>query len=271
MSARPPTRYVAHRGGAALWPENSLLAFRSAIAAGSRVLELDVHPTADGEVAVIHDPTLDRTTDATGPVAARTAAELRRVRLKGLDGRLTDEWVPTLGEVLALAAPAGVSLLVEIKTPGPAVRYEREGGTVRARPGPRYPGLEAKTLEAIAAAGMTDLVIVMAFNPDVVAEIRSLAPRVPTALLVDRHHLEAAGASGAEAVAWAAAAGASFLGLHWTLCDATVVTAARAAGIALGVFTVNDEAAMRGLAELGVDVIISDRADLVARMQAAPP
>ena len=55
-----PTRYVAHRGGAAQWPENSLTAFRNAIALGARVLELDVHLTADGVVAVIHDPTLDR-------------------------------------------------------------------------------------------------------------------------------------------------------------------------------------------------------------------
>ena len=71
-----------------------------------------------------------------------------------------------------------------------------------------------------------------------------------------------------ETVAWASGAGASFLGLHHTLCDASVVAAARAAGVALGVFTVNDEAAMRRLAEMGVDVIISDRADLVARLEA---
>jgi glycerophosphoryl diester phosphodiesterase len=265
------TRYVVHRGGAALWPENSLLAFRNAIAAGSRLLELDVHATADGEVAVIHDPTLERTTNATGPVVARTAAELRGVRLKGLEGGLTDEWVPTLAEVLALAAPARVSLLVEIKTPGPAVSYEREGGAVRARPGPRYPGLEAKVLEAVTEAGMAALSIVMAFNPDVLAEVRSRSSGQATALLVDRHHLEAAGATGAEAVGWAKAAGASFLGLHYSLCDATVVKAARAAGVALGVFTVNDEATMRRLAGLGVDIIISDRADLVVRMQGAAP
>src|SRR2546426_11221193 len=104
-------RFVVHRGGAALWPETSLLAFRNAIALGARLLEFDVHRTADGEAAVIHDPTLDRTTNGSGPVAARTAAELRGVRLKGLDGALTDEWVPTIDEVLALAGPAGVTLL----------------------------------------------------------------------------------------------------------------------------------------------------------------
>ena len=66
-----PTRYVAHRGGAAQWPENSLTAFRKAIALGARVLELDVHLTADGVVAVIHDPTLDRTTSRHRPGRTR--------------------------------------------------------------------------------------------------------------------------------------------------------------------------------------------------------
>lgn len=264
-------RYVVHRGGAALWPENSLAAVRNALALGARILEFDVHLTADGEVAVIHDATLDRTTNGSGPVVAHTAADLRRLRLKDPEGTLTDEWVPTMGEVLAVAAPAGISLLVEIKTPGPAVAYQRRGARVVAVPGPRYPGLEQKVMRALAAAGFAGRAIVMAFNPAVLEEVRALAPAQPTALLVDRHHLEAAGAPAVEAVACAARVPTNFLGLHHTLCDAEVVAAARAAGIALGVFTVNEESAMRRLAALGVDVIISDRADLVARLEAHPP
>src|ERR671934_1614947 len=100
-----PTRFAAHRGGAALWPENSLLAFRNALAMGAPLLELDVHLTSDGNAAVIHDSTLDRTTNGSGPVAARTAEELRRVRIKARDGALVDEGVPMLADVLALAAP----------------------------------------------------------------------------------------------------------------------------------------------------------------------
>lgn len=261
-------RFVVHRGGAALWPENSLLAFRNAVERGVRLLELDVHGTADAGVAVIHDATLDRTTDASGPVGDRTQAALRRVRLRGPDGRLTDEWVPSLDEVLAIVAPAGAGLLVEIKTPGPAVSYERLEGGVRPVPGPRYTGLERRVLDALARAGMDGRAIVLAFNPAVLAEVRVLAPAQPTALLVDRHHVQAAGGPPAAAVEWADGVGAHFLGLHYTLCDAGVVGAARGAGIALGVFTVNDEADMRRLAGLGVDVIISDRADLVQRLAA---
>jgi glycerophosphoryl diester phosphodiesterase len=263
-----PPRYVAHRGGAAQWPENSLTAFRNAIALGVKVLELDVHLTADGEAAVIHDPALDRTSDGHGPIAGCTRADLARARLRGPDGAPTGDCVPTLADVLALAAPAGVGVLVEIKTPGPAARYERRGERVVAVPGARYEGLERRVLETLARFGMAERAFVMAFNPAVLAEVRALAPAQPTALLVERRHVEESGARPIEAVEWARQARASVLGLHHTLCDAAVVQAAHAAGIAVGVFTVNDEDAMRRLAGDGVDVIISDRADLVARLSA---
>src|SRR5204863_5510189 len=81
------TRYVVHRGGAALWPENTLLAFRNAIALGARTLEFDVHGTADGDVAVIHDPTVDRTTNGVGAVGRLTVAELRGLRARTREGR----------------------------------------------------------------------------------------------------------------------------------------------------------------------------------------
>jgi glycerophosphoryl diester phosphodiesterase len=260
--------YVVHRGGAALWPENSLAAFRNALALGTRILELDVHLTADGEVAVIHDPTLERTTDGQGAVGRCTVAELRRARLRDPRGAPTDERVPLLDEVLALARPADVHLLIEVKTPGPAVRYARRADRVVAEPGLRYEGLEKRVLGLLAAAGFAQRSFIMAFNPAVLAEVRALAPEQPTALLVDREHVAESGAPSTATVEWATDARASFLGLHYTLCDAAVVEAARRAGIAVGVFTVNEEAAMRRLADLGVAVIISDRADLVARLQA---
>jgi glycerophosphoryl diester phosphodiesterase len=263
-----PTHYVAHRGGAARWPENSLSAVRHAIAGGARILECDVHLTADGEVAVVHDPTLDRTSSGRGPIARCTAADLKRARLRGPDGMLTEDCVPTLGEVLALAAPAVAALLVEIKTPGPAVRYERHGGRVVAVPGARYEGLERRVLTLLGEAGILERTVILAFNPAVLAEMRRVAPKQPLALLVDHHHVAEAGAAPSETVTWAIEAGANFLGLHVSLSAREVVEAAHAAGIALGVFTVNDEETMRRLAGWGVDVVISDRADLVARLQA---
>ena len=100
----PVTLLAAHRGGALLWPENSLLAFRNSVALGADFIEFDVHLSKDGELVVIHDPTLDRTTSGSGPVKGRTAAELKALRLKDKTGALTDESVPTLDEVVAVAA-----------------------------------------------------------------------------------------------------------------------------------------------------------------------
>ena len=255
--------YVAHRGGAARWPENSLTAFRGAVAEGARLVELDVHLTADGEVAVIHDATLDRTTSGRGPLAACTAADLRRARLRDAAGALTADYVPTLREVLDVVVPSGVGLLVEIKTPGAAVVYERSGDRVRPVPGPRYAGLERKVLDALAHAGCAERAVVMAFNPAVLTEVRALAPEQATALLVDDHHVQEAGVSPMMALEWARAAAVHSLGLHHTLCDAALVRAAHEAGILVGVFTVNDAGTMRRMEDAGVDLILTDRPDLM--------
>src|SRR3972149_10581261 len=123
------TLLAAHRGGAQIGPENSLLAFRNAIALGADFLEFDVHRSKDGEVVVIHDPALERTTTGAGAVSDRTLAELRTLRLKGKGGKGTEEVIPTLNEVVGLAAPTPVRFLLEIK--------------VDARGG-RYPGFEEK-------------------------------------------------------------------------------------------------------------------------------
>src|SRR5262245_57261008 len=103
---------AAHRGGALLWPENSLLAFESAIGLGADYVEFDVHLSRDGEVVVIHDPTLDRTTTGTGPVRERTLAELRTLRLKDRAGARTKEPIPTLDEVAAVAAASRRRMLL---------------------------------------------------------------------------------------------------------------------------------------------------------------
>ena len=248
------TRIAAHRGGAALWHENSLLAFRSAIVLGSDLLEMDVHLTRDGAVAVIHDATLERTTNGTGPVASLTEAELGRLRLRGRDGTLTDEPVPMFDDVLALAlaAPRPVGLLVEVK---------------EAADGARYDGIEERVLAALGRTGLQAQATVMGFNRDVIVRVRELAPRTRTGLLIERAAVERAGARSEQTVEWATTARATDLGLEYTLADERVVVAARAAGIALGVWTVNEAASIRAMLALGVDIVTSDRPDLAQRIQ----
>jgi glycerophosphoryl diester phosphodiesterase len=250
--AQPAPLVAAHRGGAALWPENSLLAFRNALALGVDYLEFDVHLTADGEAVVLHDATLDRTTTGRGPLRDATLAELASLRLRARDGRVTDEPVPTLAQVLDLAAPTRVRVLPEIKA-GPGGRA--------------YAGIEEKVLSLLEARGLLARATVQAFAPETLRRVHDLAPGVRTMLLVNRARVEREGATGAMAVQWATDAGATDLGIDHRLVDRTVVERARRASIGLAVWTVNDEADMRRLLDLGVHVIMSDRPDLLLRLR----
>jgi glycerophosphoryl diester phosphodiesterase len=263
-------RVAAHRGGALLWPENSLLAFRSALALGVELLELDVHLAADGGVPVIHDPTLDRTTDATGPVGALGTAALRGRRLRGPDGVVGDERLPMLEEVLPLLTGSPAGLLLEVKGPEPgvAVRYGRRDGHVVVVPGARYEGLEERVLAALAKAGLRDRSTIIAFNPAVLARVRAVDSRQRTGLLVAAPHVELAGARPEDIVGWAVEAGAGDLGVQHTLATPALLAAARVAGVSVGVWTANDESTLRRMVELGVDVITSDRPDLARRLVA---
>jgi glycerophosphoryl diester phosphodiesterase len=133
----------AHRGGSALGPENTIAAFDLGIAAGADGLELDVHLSADGVVIVCHDDTLDRTTNASGPVSARTAAELSRVdagyRFRAPDGtypfRNQGIGIPTLREVLRRypTIPVVVEMKVDRPEMGRAVAAEVREATAAER------------------------------------------------------------------------------------------------------------------------------------------
>lgn len=120
---------IAHRGGSARAPENTLEAMRLAIADGAEGIELDVRLSGDGEVAVIHDPTVDRTTNGTGRVDVMTLAQLKsldagfRFPRRALEPVSTVHRIPTLEEVLGDLP--GVPLLIEIKHPAAAAATRR--------------------------------------------------------------------------------------------------------------------------------------------------
>lgn len=251
QGARRTVAVAAHRGGALLWPENTLLAYRNALALGADFLETDVHLSRDGELVVLHDPTLDRTTTGQGAVRDFTAAQLGGIRLKGADGVVTDEGVPTLAQLLELLWPSSARLLLEIKV-GPG----RE----------RYAGIEEKTLAAVKQRGLMDRVVIMAFEAATIRRVRELEPAVPTTLLVSRVRVERERVAAREAVKWATAAGATDLGIDHRVLDADVVADARAAGLRVAAWTVNEETDIRRVLGLGVDIVISDRPDLAKRL-----
>lgn len=245
--AASPVLFAAHRGGSLLWPENSLLAFRNAAELGADFLEFDVHLAKDGEVVVIHDPTLDRTTTGTGPVRARTLAELKRLRLKDKGGAATEETIPALDELVRVAAPGKRQMLLEIK-----VDERRQ----------RYPGIEEKVLAVLDGHGMAAATVVMAFEAETWRRVRDLRPDIRTAALYSPRMIEQMRSSVRGEMDEVRRAGVAFVGLHQALVNADTVAHARSAGLTLGVWTVNESDAIRRFIGLGVGVLITDRPDL---------
>ena len=238
---------AAHRGGSLLWPENSLLAFRSAVALGADYLEFDVQRSLDGQIVVIHDPTLERTTTGSGPVRERTLADLKTLRLKDRTGAVTEETLPTLDEVAAIAARGARRMLVEIKVDE---RHQR------------YPGIEEQVLGILDRHGMGASAVVMAFEPETWLRARALRPDVTAGALYSPGTLRAMGSTVPRELAAARTAGVGGVGLHQALVDAETVAACRRAGVTLAVWTVNEPGALRRFIDLGVGIVITDRPDL---------
>lgn len=160
-SGRKPV-IVGHRGARGLAPENTLAAFR--VAADLRVdgVEFDVQRTRDGHLIVIHDETVDRTTDGTGDVAAFTLDEIKRLDAGAkFAPEFAGEPVPTLGEVFDLLEPTGLLFFVEIKDPS------------------RYPGIEQQIADLIRAYGLVDRVQVRSFEHPSLHLLYGLAPEIP--------------------------------------------------------------------------------------------
>lgn len=245
---------AAHRGGSLRWPENSLLAFRNAIALGVDFLELDVHLSRDREVVVIHDPVLDRTTTGAGAVGDQTLAELRKLRLRDREGNATDEVIPTLAGAVELAAPTGVKLLLEIK------RDARRQ---------RYPGIEEKALAILERHQMSARTIVIAFEQETLRQVRRLKPGVTVGGLCSPRSLRQTRSTVELELAILRGLGAQFVGLHQELVAAPVVEQVREARLLLAVWTVNNAAAMKRFGALGVDILVTDRPDLAKEVLGA--
>ena len=232
---RPPL-VVAHRGASAEAPENTLAAFRLALEQGAAVVECDVHLSADGVPVVIHDATVDRTTDGTGDVASLTLAQLKALDAgKSKGARFAGERIPTLDETLALCAGRS-RVFVELK---------RGGGA---------PLVEA----ALAAIGRAPCeVAVISFGPEEVAAVARARPDLSLGFLVGKAHVSERGAAGALDVTRELAAG--FISPQHETVDAAFVAAARAAHLPVSVWTVDDPERMRVLANLGIDALTTNR------------
>jgi glycerophosphoryl diester phosphodiesterase len=232
------TLNVAHRGASALAPENTMAGFEKAVELGADVIELDLHMSQDGELVVIHDDTLDRTTDGSGPVHQRSLGELMRLDAGRWFGEgFAGQRIPRLDEVLDRFA-GKVTLALEIKA----------GSTF-------FPGIEEKVISALRQRASIGDAAVASFDHYALRRLKEIEPTIRTAALLVGRPVSLSALAGP--------AKADGLALEASFVTKTEVEACRAAGLQIVVWVVNEPAQMRHFINLGVDGIITDRPDLL--------
>ena len=237
------TMNYAHRGFSGKYPENTMLAFRKAIEAGAQGIELDVHFTKDRELVIIHDETVDRTTNGTGEVVNFTYEELAKLDAYGnFQGQFAPQRIPTLREYFSLVAPvAGFMTNIELKT---GVN--------------EYPGIEEAVLALMDEFNLRDRIIISSFNHFSVLRFMELDQDVKCGFLEESRIIDFA--------SYAKKHGVDYVHpLHYTLDD-EAFEQIRANGLGINTWTVNEEQDMRRMIENGVDAIIGNYPDLASEV-----
>ncbi len=247
---------VAHRGGSLLAPENTLAAFAAGIASGADVLELDLHQSSDGELIVIHDAKLERTTGKNGSVSLYPKeALIGFAATKSYQGDPVtgDTTIPSFASVLELVAEyPDLQLQVEIK--------------VDANKN-RYPEIEDKSVAALQAAGLMDRAVIISFDQPTLQTIQTLAPELPTGLLVGSSYLKARRAMSAKAITKGIVqTGVQYVGIDYRVLTTKLYRALRKTDLIVGVWTVNNENELRKHIALGVDFITTDDPALLSSL-----
>lgn len=240
------TRSFAHRGFSGAYPENTMLSFSRAVDAGAYGIELDVHLSRDGEVMIIHDEALARTTGHEGMVKDYGRSELERMNA----GRTKDDSfgftpIPSLEEYLDFMKDKSQITNIEIKT----FPYY-------------YPSIEEKTLDLIDRFGMRDRIIFSSFNWMSIERVATLAPDIPRGLLIEGFRLQNMGSIIGKN-------GHSYYHPDYRLVDKAIIDELHANSVGINVWTVDEVEDMKRFIALGVDGIITNRPDrLIPLLQA---
>jgi glycerophosphoryl diester phosphodiesterase len=226
---------IAHRGASGYAPENTLAAFRRAIALGVSFIETDLHLTRDAHFVALHDETVNRTTTGQGAIQTMTLAEVRRLDAGSWFGsEFMGERVPTLLEILEFARKNDVVFYLELKPNG-------------------FWGGEHALISALRDAGQIARVVIISFDPGILEGLRRLEPTLMTGLLFD-HQIE-------DAFAQTMAIGARQIAMRGDLVTPNFLREAHKCDLQVVCWTVNNPAHMRLLASAGVDGIMSDYPD----------
>jgi len=238
----------AHRGNSSTAPENTLSAFRAVAPSGADGVEFDVQLSRDGVPVVIHDETLERTTDGKGGVGEHSAAQLARLDAgRWFGATFAGEPVPTLEQTLDVFRGTPLRVNIEIKT----ARVP-------------YPGLVERVIAAVERLGMRQQVIVSSFNHYSLQEARQRAPWLECAALVYEHLIEP----------WDYVKRNGFQALHphHSLVNEALMAACKAASIPVRVWTVDDPARAARLKTLGIEALVTNRPrEIVAALAAERP
>lgn len=241
MPSWPYPRIFSHRLGGSLAPENTLTGLRRAHKIGARAVECDVKLSADGQLFLLHDDTLERTTNGSGLAGALTMAELRRLDCGIKHHRAYQaEVLPTLEELAAFCLANEVAVNLEIK-PNPG--QDEETG--------RKLALSAKALWAQAPVQP----LLSSFSATALRAARQAVPELPRAFLVEAIPLDYQNAMGQ-------CAAAALHADHQSLTQ-ELVQKLHNQGYRIMAYTVNDPLRARKLLSWGVDMLCSDRPDLL--------
>lgn len=247
LSQLPAPIVYAHRGASHDAPENTLAAFELAARQGAPAIELDAMLTLDQAVVVIHDATVDRTTDGQGKVNALPLAELKKLDAGSyFDFAFRGEPIPTLDEV---CETFGGRLYINIELKNYASPWD---------------SLPAQVAEIIRQHKLEKGVLFSSFNPIALLRIRRLLPEAPIGLLA------LPGRSGAWARSWIGRL-IHYQALHPEVQDATprLIQAAHQRSQQVNVWTVDQEAQIRQLRDAGIDGIITNDPPLALKVLAA--
>ncbi len=232
---------VAHRGasGSGLAPENTLAAFERAIQLGVDAVEIDVRATRDGVVIVMHDPTIDRTTDREGPVDEWTYAQLREADAGAWFGNgFVGERIPTLQEAFDLLRHHALAV-VEIKADW----------------------LAERVLKVAHDVDVADQIVIQSFSPETVRRINAVDPSVPTALLIGNLPTSPSRMRARRVAREVLAVGANILNVWHAALTPPFFEEMRKRGVSVWTWTVDEGAVLRDVIQMGVQGVITNYPD----------
>ncbi|QEF97671.1 Glycerophosphoryl diester phosphodiesterase [Stieleria maiorica] len=233
---------VAHRGFSAIAPENTLAAIDEAIRAGADGCEFDVYQCGDGTVVLMHDKTVDRTTDGTGRITELSLEQLRQLDAGSWkDKRFAGEPVPTLKQALERLRGTGCQPVIEVK----------------------MEGISRQVIDDVRALDMVDQVAVIAFSKTVVQEIRELEPKLTCAWLYGETIPGTPEQQADFLQSQARECNARILDLSYKILSPELVAELKTRRLGVWTWTVNEAAVMQALRRWGVDSITTDRPNLM--------